>query len=141
MSRSFIAWLLVTLGLALLSVSVVLVPDNALADDGDPPPCGACTYGWDGSTWLMTSSSCTTDCECVPPDSSGTTPGEQRTVDCAANSIISCVALCNPCASATFTPCGGGPAGGGPFEAAVRWHCNNICFCVSVGTGPFCSGP
>jgi hypothetical protein len=71
MSRSFVAWLLVTLGLALLSVSIVLVPTNAFADDGSA--CGGCTYQWTGSMWMYMWSNCTGDCACVSPASSGTT--------------------------------------------------------------------
>lgn len=108
MSRSFVAWLLVTVGLALLSVSVVLVPNNAFADDGSGCD-GRCVYTSDfsGTIWQLTSSTCAISCPCpytpnIPPP---TGPGQQKATDC--SGLVICVFDCScptvgqPCAGAT----------------------------------------
>lgn len=102
MSRSFIAWLLVTVGLALLSVSVVLVPNTAFADDGSECE-GGCVYQSDstGIAWMPMSDTCTgIGCACpsVPNIDPPTGPGEQVQTDCGGN-IIFCMeffCFCSP---------------------------------------------
>jgi hypothetical protein len=144
------AWLCTMLGLSLLVCSPALVPDAvALADDGYPP-CGSCYYSWNenNNTWSVSFSNCTGECAC-PGTTGWSAPrytAEIRQVECTPGgvptvSVISCLTLCNTCPSATYSVCGGGPMGGGPAGAAGRWHCNNICICVSNGLGPFCAGP
>lgn len=133
MSRSFVAWLLVTLGLGLLSVSVVLVPDSALADDGEDS-CGSCTYEWDGMMWDLVSNTCLpNECECENPPNfpSGTYVGERRTADC-----VGVPEFCVACVCSA-SQLGQGCSTGGSYPSG--FFCRTYCVCYDLGLGIFCA--
>src|SRR5947208_5816107 len=128
MSRFFLAWLLVTLGLALLSVSVALVPDNALADDGDPVSCGTCTYQWNSMTrmWTMTLNCGHINCTCPNPPGlpDGTTNGETRPVNCETyTGLDSCIG-CNPVCATGNPPVPGPCVTGYPYVPPCWSYCS-----------------
>jgi hypothetical protein len=106
MSRSFLAWLLTTAGLALLSVSVVLVPNSAFADDGSGCD-GDCVYYCDGFGCSLIEGTCSGECSCPNPPyfSLPTEPTYVRT-DCAnIPECLPCTIQCTPNQVCTGTLC------------------------------------